>query len=130
MSTWVDGTVSLLHSVPDVVWGAFIAAVASYITAKMTNKNSRTQLKMQLTADADQRDRERTMTLRRDVYLPAADAIVRAQQALGDVGNLNKELPEIQKAISDAFAAASKIHLARPIHERGHLRVEGSGVSI
>lgn len=111
MSAWVEGTVGVLHYVPDVVWGAFIAAVASYITAKMTNKNSRTQLEMQLTADANQRDRERTMALRRDVYLPAAEAIVRAQQALGNVGNLNKELPEIQKDINEAFTAVSKLHL-------------------
>lgn len=111
MLAWADGGVGLFHYVPDVVWGAFIAAVASYITARMTNRNSRTQLQMQLTADATQRDRERTMALRRDVYLPAAEAIVRAQQALGNVGNLNMELPEIQKDINEAFTAASKIHL-------------------
>jgi hypothetical protein len=115
MRAWVLQIVSATREVPSVVWGAVlgasIAGIISYITTRATNKNSREQLRMQLANDALQRDRERTMALRRDVYLPAAEAIVRAQQALGDVGNLNKELPEIQKAINDAYAATSKIHL-------------------
>lgn len=111
MSAWINETVGLLRYVPDVAWGAFIAAVASYVTAKMTNKNSRRQLQMQLTADATTRERERTMALRRDVYLPATEAIIGAQHALGDVSNLNKDLSEIQKDINAAFVATSKIHL-------------------
>jgi hypothetical protein len=115
MRAWALQIISAIREIPSVVWGtvlgASIAGIISYVTTRATNKNSREQLKMQLINDALQRDRERTMALRRDVYLPAAEAIVRAQQALGEVGNLNKELPEIQKALNDAFAATSKIHL-------------------
>ncbi len=60
------------HSAIDII------SLAGGCVAAQRHKNSRIQLGMQLTADANQRDRERTMAPRRDVYLPA-EAIVRSR---------------------------------------------------
>jgi hypothetical protein len=100
-----------LHRVPDVIWAALIAAGISYFATRQTNKNSLRVVTLQLQHDSEERDRERAMALRRDVYLPAAEGIVRAQQLLGQLVNPALELQDIQKEITNALVAISKIHL-------------------
>jgi hypothetical protein len=77
----VSSAVASWH-VPDVVWGALIAASASAVTAWFTTRNSRQVVDMQLKDAALQRERERTMTLRRAVYLPAVEALTRGVRAI------------------------------------------------
>jgi hypothetical protein len=99
----------LIRRVPDTVWAAVIAASIAFLTTILTNKNSRKQLRMQLQHEAQERERERAMALRRDVFLPAAEALIRGQQALGQVVNLDIPLDEVQKLVNIALAATSKI---------------------
>jgi hypothetical protein len=72
-----------LHHVPEVVWSALIAASVAFFTTTLSNRNSRAQLQMQLDATARREKIEREMALRRDVYLPATEAITRASASLG-----------------------------------------------
>lgn len=80
-----------LHHVPEVVWAALIAALVAFTSTVLSNRNSRKQLKLQLDDNALQRDRDRTMCLRRDVYLPAAEALARLQGALGKLTSVNAD---------------------------------------
>src|SRR5580698_1466183 len=100
-----------LHHVPDVIWGALIAALVAFTSTMLSNRNSRKQLRMQLTSDALQQDRERAMALRRDVYLPAAEAIARCQGALGQLTDVNADQKAVAHQLVVDLATFAKIHL-------------------
>src|SRR5262249_37943037 len=109
MHEWMLEFVGLLRKVPDTVWAAVIAASIAFLTTILTNKNSRKQLRMQLQHEAQERERERAMALRRDVFLPAAEALIRGQHALGQVVNIDAPIEEAQKLMNSALTATSKI---------------------
>jgi hypothetical protein len=100
-----------IPDIPDVVWAAIIAALIAWFTTFLSNRNSREQLRMQLHDGAEQRDRERAMALRRDVYLPTIEAIVRAQGALGRLLDLNADVSEISRQMVTDQATIAKVHL-------------------
>lgn len=100
-----------LHRVPDVVWAALIAASVAFFTTTLSNRNSRKQLQMQLDATARREKIEREMALRRDVYLPAAEAITRAHAALGRLTDVNVDHAEFGLQMVADLAAISKAQL-------------------
>jgi len=103
--------VAALHHVPDVLWGALIAALVAFTSTMLSNRNSRKQLRMQLSSNALQQDRERAMALRRDVYLPAAEALARCQGALGRLTDVNADQKAIARQLVVDLATFAKIHL-------------------
>ena len=72
----------MIHGIPLALWVTIIVAVLSpiitLISVGRSNAASRKNLKDQLAHDADQRDRERKMSLRREVYLQTAEALAHA----------------------------------------------------
>jgi hypothetical protein len=104
-----------LHHVPDVVWaalsGAVVASGISLFTTILSNRNSRKQLRMQLQDNGLQRDRDRAMALRRDVYLPASEALTRMQAALGQLTDIGADQARIGRHISTGMGILYKAHL-------------------
>lgn len=100
-----------LGRVPDVVWAALIAAGVAFFTTTLSNRNSRRQLQMQLDHGAREQERDRAMALRRDVYLPAIEAVARVHGVLGRVINLDVDLSAISDQMVIDFAAMAKVHL-------------------
>lgn len=92
--------VSLIRQVPDVVWAALIAAGVAFLTTALSNRYN-----------ARERARDRAMALRRDVYLPAIEAVARANGALGHAANLDVDLAEVSKQITADLATIAKVHL-------------------
>lgn len=100
-----------LARVPDVVWAALIAAAIAFLATTLSNRNSRNQLQMQLTHGARERDRDRAMALRRDVYLPAIEAVSRAHGALGRLVDLGLDFSAINDQLVIDLATIAKVHL-------------------
>jgi hypothetical protein len=107
----ISNIVAIFNRVPDTIWSALIAAGIAILVMLLSNRNSRRQLQMQLDHTATQRDRDRAMALRRDVYLPAVEALVRSQAVLGKAVNLESDLTEIGNQLSADQATMAKIHL-------------------
>ena len=103
--------VAALHHVPDVIWAALIAAFVAFGSTWLSNRNSRKQLRMQLASTALQQDRDRTMALRRDVFLPATEALARLQGALGRLTSVNADQEAIAQQFVTDNATLAKIHL-------------------
>ena len=102
---------------------AIIAAIAvlaaaglSLLASWLSNRNSRVQLQMQLAHDATQRDREREMALRRDVYLPAIEAIVRTQASLGLMTDPNTDQIALGHQLSTDQATIAKVQPFPSLH--------------
>lgn len=105
----------LIHGIPLALWVTIIVALASpiftLITVWRSNANSRRNLRNQLAHDAEQRDLERKMSLRREVYLQAAAALTHTNALVARAANVEYD----QNKISDEFAAdlatISKVHI-------------------
>jgi hypothetical protein len=130
-----------LYGVPFAVWLTLLASVVVAVLSSATaiivmwrsNVNSRRNLQQQLKLsreqfqdqrhqesthfgnqlehDARQRELEREMSLRRDVYLPAAEAIARAQAALGQLTDIKADQIEIGRQLAIDQGILAKAHL-------------------
>lgn len=107
----IAAPVEWLHRLPDVVWGALTGAGIAFISTLLSNRNSRWQLRMQLDHSAKQEDRKRSLDLRRDVYLPAAEAIAKAQNAIGRMMDLDEDVTTIRRDMTASLAGLGKIQL-------------------
>lgn len=117
-----DGTMVFESALPvatsSAIYVAYVAAAAailssilSFVASTRSNRNARKQLERQLRHNAEQQNRERGMSLRRDVYLPAVEALVRSQGVLGEVVNPDSDLTEIGQQLVANQATMAKIHL-------------------
>jgi hypothetical protein len=96
---------------PDAVWGAVVGAGIALLTTFLNNRHSRKQLRMQLADNALQRDRDRAMALRRDVYLPAVEAVTRMQATLGRLLDIEADQSKIGRQVSVDQSILAKVHL-------------------
>lgn len=89
---------------------ALLAAVASFSASWLTIRNARRALQLQLKHDAEGRDRERTMALKRDVYIPIVQAITHAQAMLGQLINPDMDNNALATQIAEDLSTMAKIH--------------------
>jgi len=73
----------------------------------MTRKHFATQL----AHDATQRDRERRMSLRREVYLPAARSLSQAHRLLTALSNIDRTDESINEELEGSLATISAVHV-------------------
>lgn len=92
--TIVELFITWLISIPDIIWAAIAASGITLLGVNLANRSNRKCLKMQLTHTADENDKERKMSLRREVYLSAAKSIGQELTYLAGFYNTNVVLPE------------------------------------
>lgn len=101
----------LLKQIPEVVWAALLASLLTLSGVVLSNRNSRSQTLAQLDHDSNQRNREREMNLRREVYLQAAEAIARGQNILTRLTDLNLSEQEMGAQFSVDSSTLAKIQI-------------------
>lgn len=100
-----------LHSVPVAVYAAFTASTITLAGLWLQNRGESARNVERLTHDASQRDREREMTIRRDVYLKAAEALAHAQDYLAGLANVDVSPQQQQTIIKGVGADLNKVHI-------------------
>jgi hypothetical protein len=75
----------LLQGVPDVIWSGIIASVLTLSGVLVSNRSNTTRLKTQLTHDREEKVKERTLSLRREVYLKATEELVKLNAFLASL---------------------------------------------
>lgn len=103
--------IEFITKIPDVVWAALLASLLTFSGVILSNRNSRLQTLAQLEHDSRQRDREREMDLRQDVYIRAAEAISRSLNMLARLPDLNISDRELSADFSDDSSALAKIQV-------------------
>ena len=101
----------LLQLVPDTVWAALIAAALALSGVALSNRHSRRLLETTIENDALQRDRDRQMALRREVFIPAADAVVGLLEMLVQSADPDADDAGISTRISGLTAAVARIQV-------------------
>jgi len=102
---------TLVKLVPDVIWAAIAASLLTLGGVLATNRGSYNRLIKQLTHDANQRDRERRMELRRQVYLEAAEAMTANYLIISMLPNLTITDSYLSKQFSDSAVSISKVNV-------------------
>jgi hypothetical protein len=96
----------VLAGIPESIWGIIVGALLTLIPVIVSNRHSRKQQAQQLQFESTERQRERRVNLRRDVYLPAADAIVGMTGAAAKLLGGDPSSADQIIAGSQAFGAA------------------------
>lgn len=87
----------------EVVLAAIMASSITLGGVYFANRHARKLQRDALDQDATQREKERKMSLRRDVYLPAADSILRAQNLIMRALDPDTQVEEIYLQLPNEF---------------------------
>ena len=101
-----------LESIPVAVWAAIVGSlgIGSLVGAVVTNWSQTRRLRVQLSHDVDEKAKDRTATLRREVYLKAAEEFSRASGFFSSMSAANIVNPETN-GLMGFSAAAAKLQL-------------------
>ncbi len=91
--------------------GAYVGAVSSLFGALVGGLIAFLTLRAQLRHDAKEKERERKLSLRRDVYLEAVDAIAKGQVFLGAFSRIDLEITKLLEQLQGIPGALSKAQL-------------------
>src|SRR5690554_4731251 len=98
-------------SVPDVVWSGLIASLLTLSGVFLSNASNTKRLRMQLDHEASEKVKQRKAELRKEVYLKAAEELVKANAHLGSIPQLNPAQVNIGEGMQGFFSASMKLQM-------------------
>ncbi len=102
---------SYLRKIPDAVWAAILASILTLSGVLLTNRGNNKRLLAQLNHDAEERSRERQMSLRREVYLLAVEAITKAYSILMELPLADLQTESWKAEVNSISKALAKVHV-------------------
>ncbi|TAL78494.1 MAG: hypothetical protein EPN76_05520 [Burkholderiaceae bacterium] len=116
--TFIDAPIHVLavlmgwmSSWPATLSGVVIGSLFTLIGITITNRNNIKNLYIQLNHDREQKNKERILSMRRDVYLEAAEAIAAAQSAIIGYGDLSAGHKHLMDRFSTKSDKIAKVHI-------------------
>jgi hypothetical protein len=103
--------IRLIESIPATFWGVVAGSLFTFLGVWLSNRAQDRRLRQQLDHDRDVKSRERELTLRRDVYLPAIEGVWSGLEILGRIGNLSEEAHEIWERWGKVGPSAARASL-------------------
>lgn len=107
----IESFIRLLEQIPATFWGVFIGSFFSLGGVVLTNRANDKRLIQQLYNDRELKNRERELSLRKEVFMDAADAVSAGINAVGNFANL--DLPEDKLTFSylEKSSAIAKVYV-------------------
>lgn len=103
--------ISFFDAIPEVIWSAVIGALVALSGVVISNRGNSSRLQIQLQHDEQEKGKERTLSLRREVYLRVAEELVKANIHLGNLPGLDPKNVNINEGFKDFFSAAARLQL-------------------
>ncbi len=100
-----------INLIPDVVWSGLIASTITLLGVFLVNVSNNRRLRIQLKHDSNEKERERAADLRRDVFLPAAEELIKAMNFLSGLPKADLRKINAMEGVQGFFAASAKLHL-------------------
>jgi len=106
----MENNLTLLASIPDVIWAAIIASGLTFLGVTISNRANRKCLLMQLNHASQQKDKERELQIRKDVYMEAAEAIA---ESIKDIQLLPNKIIHTDnlEICNKLLQALAKVHM-------------------
>ena len=108
---WLSEILALIEKIPNTFWGVVIGSFFSLGGVFLSNRANDKRLRQQLAHDRELKNRERELSLRKDVYLAAAEAISIGITTLGSFSNLEIQDDKLTSAFVEKHPAIDKVHV-------------------
>ena len=102
-------------AIPTVIIAALMGSALTLLGVFLQNLFENCRNNKKLKHEAGQKNRDREMTLRRDVYLEAASEMANAARYIAKFGDLNLPFSEHEAIVHNFGAAMSKVHMVARI---------------
>lgn len=111
-----------LRSVPDVVWSGLLASLITLVGVFFSNCSNRSRLETQLRHDREEKEKERTATLRREISLEAVGEFTEIMYALSQISTRDMTDPELASPAKKFSSTASRLQLV--VEPRTALKIQ------
>ena len=111
----------LLNTIPVNIWSVVLGSIIAFGGVLISNWSQSRRLKIQLKHDAQINAIDRKSDLRKEVYLSAAEELVRANYYLGALTQIDFTKTNIGDGLQDFFASAAKLSLVAEEDTGKHL---------
>lgn len=101
----------VIEKIPASFWGVVTGSFFSMGGVVLSNRANDRRLRQQLLHDRESKNHEREMSLRKDIYLTAVEAIATGIYSLGSFANLNIPDEKITSAFTEKSPSITKIHV-------------------
>jgi len=98
-----------IASIPAAFWGVIIGSLFTVIGVALTNAGNTRRLRLQHEHERLRDERARDLTMRRDVYLGAFEAIATGMSMVGNFGELEVPFQDLMRAFMDKSSAIGKV---------------------
>ena len=102
---------ALVEKIPAIFWGVVIGSFFSLGGVILTNRAHDRRLQEQLTHDRELKNRDREMSLRKDVYLAAAEAVSAGLIAVGRFADFEIPHEKLTEGYLDKASSIAKTHV-------------------
>ena len=102
---------NLLSDIPDVVWSGITASLLTLSGVMLSNRDNTKRLQLQLQHDSDEKAKQRKADLRKDVYLHAAEEVVKANTYLSTIQKADLTKSNGAEGLQGFFSAAAKLQI-------------------
>jgi hypothetical protein len=96
-------------SIPDVVWSGIIASVITLSGVFASNYSNNKRLQIQLSHDAREKERDRLLSLRREIYVGAAKKMTRAAAHFARMSTLDPATTDLSDGLMGIVGATAQI---------------------
>lgn len=107
--------VRLLEKIPASFWGVAFGSIISIIGINATNKASDKRLMKQFDNDREQKTKDREMTLKKEIYMEASEALSAGLMCISKFANLNLSYDEITNEYIEKAPSIAKVHVIAKI---------------
>jgi hypothetical protein len=97
--------------IPDVVWAAILASTLTLFGVMLSNSSNTSRLIKTMAHESTEKDKDRIHSLRKDVYLRAAETMTEVAAYLGKIPQLDPTKENIADGLSSFFVASAKLQL-------------------
>lgn len=102
---------NLIEKIPATFWGVVIGAFFSLGGVSLTNHANGRRLHAQLAHDRDMKARERELSLRKDIYLAAAEAVSAGLITVSQFSDLDIPHDKLTEAYIDKSPSITKVYV-------------------
>lgn len=101
----------LLKEIPDVVWSGVIASAITLAGVMLSNWSNTKRLLRQLSHDSGEKQKERSASMRRDVYLKATEEMAKIGSYFGRLPQMHPVKDNLGDGLTDFLGASAKVQL-------------------
>lgn len=101
----------LIEKIPATFWGVIVGSFFTITGVVLTNLSNTKRLNIQLGHDRELKKLERELSLRKEIYLAAAEAISAGLVVIGRIGNLNIAYDKLMESFEEKSPSIAKVNV-------------------